>query len=316
MSKKNSKYWFNPESLSFNKIEQSIVGRWVKIFVSHFAASLVLGVFLFVIISWFFDTPTEKKLKKEVKQLDSNLVVSKSTLEQATQVLVDLQRRDTNLYKSIFESEPKNLYKNYISHQFVNLDDIGHINLSKQTVKDAHNYLAQTRSKLKDYTNAEGEIKKFKKLFDYIPSVPPVNKFTMGMGFGMKIHPQYKVLKRHDGLDLNAPVGAPVHATGGGVIKVVGKGDAEFGDFVIINHEIYGYTTLYGFLAKIKVKQGQRVKRGDLLGYISESSRSLSSNVHYEVHKDGKPLNPINFFYAWIQPAQYDSLIRVAQNSN
>ena len=155
-----------------------------------------------------------------------------------------------------------------------------------------------------------------------IPAIQPVANVDlrrMASGYGYRIHPIYKVRKMHTGMDFSAPIGTPIYATGDGTIsddngndKVGGHG---YGKYVVIDHG-YGYKTLYGHMSKIDVRPGEKIKRGDLIGYIGNTGASTAPHLHYEVIKNGEKINPINFFYNDLSPEEYELMLQISSNSN
>jgi murein DD-endopeptidase MepM/ murein hydrolase activator NlpD len=134
-------------------------------------------------------------------------------------------------------------------------------------------------------------------------------------GFGYRIDPVYKVTKMHAGLDFTAPTGTPIYATADGKIKLASYNTGGYGNHVVINHG-YGYETLYGHMVRIKARPGQSVKRGDIIGWVGSTGKSTGPHCHYEVHKNGTPVDPVYFFYNDLTPEQYDRLLKLAATRN
>jgi murein DD-endopeptidase MepM/ murein hydrolase activator NlpD len=150
-----------------------------------------------------------------------------------------------------------------------------------------------------------------------IPAIQPISNTDLkkvASGFGWRIHPIYKTTKMHTGMDFSASVGTEIYATGNGVV-VSSNEDRGYGNNVIINHG-YGYQTLYGHMSKIIRKPGQKVNRGDLIGYVGNSGSSTGPHLHYEVIKYNKKINPINFFYNDLSPAEYERMLEISSQSN
>ena len=151
-----------------------------------------------------------------------------------------------------------------------------------------------------------------------IPAIQPVSNkdlSRMASGYGPRIHPIYKTKKFHAGMDFSAKTGTPIYATGDGVIYKVRKSRRGYGNHVIINHK-YGYKTLYAHMQKYIVKRGQNVKRGEIIGYVGNTGTSVAPHLHYEVHKDGKKINPVNFYYNDLTPAQYEKMLEISSQNN
>ena len=150
-----------------------------------------------------------------------------------------------------------------------------------------------------------------------IPAIQPVSNKKLkyiGSGFGMRIDPIYKVPRMHEGIDFNAPIGTPIYATGNGVVSLVDYDGRGYGNHVIITHG-FGYQTLYGHMSRVKVRIGQKVNRGDIIGYVGNTGKSTGPHCHYEVIKNGKKINPINFFFDDLTPEEYQSVLELSNRS-
>lgn len=149
-----------------------------------------------------------------------------------------------------------------------------------------------------------------------IPAIMPVSKndkIWLASGFGVRMHPLYKRKLLHAGMDFAGPIGTPIYATGNGVVESTGF-DKGYGKHIRINHG-FNYVTLYAHMNEFKVKKGQKVKRGDIIGYIGNTGSSTGAHLHYEVRKNGRPVNPINYYFNDLTPDEYDNLILEANNS-
>ena len=156
------------------------------------------------------------------------------------------------------------------------------------------------------------------KMLAAIPAIQPVankNLKRMASGYGYRIHPIYKVRKMHWGTDFSAPTGTPIYATGDGKVTKYRRSRAGYGNHIIIDHG-YGYQTLYAHMSKVDVRRGQKVKRGDIIGYIGSSGRSTAPHLHYEVIKDGRKINPVNYFFNDLSPEEYEMMLEFSSNSN
>lgn len=151
-----------------------------------------------------------------------------------------------------------------------------------------------------------------------IPAIQPVsnkNLSRMASGFGYRIDPIYKTRKFHAGMDFSAPRGTPIYATGDGKVIKVRKSRRGYGNHVKIDHG-YGYETLYAHMSKYIVRQGQNIKRGEVIGYIGNTGKSVAPHLHYEVHKDGRKINPVNFYYNDLSPEEYEKMLELSNQSN
>jgi len=170
----------------------------------------------------------------------------------------------------------------------------------------------------KSYNDINGMLKNKEKLLAAIPAIQPIsnkNLTHLASGFGYRVDPVYKVTKFHAGLDFAAAVGTPIYATADGVVKEADYNAGGYGNNVVINHG-FGYETLYGHMYRIKTKVGRKVKRGEVIGYVGSTGKSTGPHCHYEVHKNGQPVDPVYYFYNDLTPEQYDRLLKLAAAGN
>jgi murein DD-endopeptidase MepM/ murein hydrolase activator NlpD len=181
-----------------------------------------------------------------------------------------------------------------------------------------NNLKSRIAAQKSSYNEIAGLINNKEKLLAATPAIQPVSNKDLNRiasGFGYRIDPIYKTVKMHAGLDFTAAQGTPIYATANGVIKTAGNTGNGYGNHVVINHG-YGYETLYGHMVRVKARVGQRVERGDLIGYVGSTGKSTGPHCHYEVHKNGQKLDPVYFFYNDLSPQQFDELLKRASASN
>ena len=170
----------------------------------------------------------------------------------------------------------------------------------------------------KSYTDISEMVKNKEQLLAAIPAIQPVSNKDLSRiasGFGYRIDPVYKVTKLHAGLDFAAPIGTPIYATATGIVKEASFNEGGYGNHVVISHG-YGYETLYGHMVRIKARVGQKIKRGEVIGWVGSTGKSTGPHCHYEVHKNGTPVDPVYFFYNDLTPEQYDRLLKLASAGN
>lgn len=190
--------------------------------------------------------------------------------------------------------------------------------LVRNTTEQLNNLKMRVAYQEKSYDEINDMIKDKEKLLAAIPAIQPVSNKDLSRiasGFGYRIDPVYKVTKFHAGLDFTAPQGTPIYATADGVVKEANYNEGGYGNHVVINHG-YGYETLYGHMYKIKARAGQRVKRGEVIGYVGSTGKSTGPHCHYEVRKSGQPVDPVYFFYNDLTPEQYDRILKLAAAGN
>jgi hypothetical protein len=315
------KYYYNTHSLRYEKLETPLRVKLLRVF--GFIASSIFTAFIIVAIAFkYIDSPKEKLLREENEDLRESYTVLNSRLQQLQQQMTQLEYRDNEVYRSIFESSPipdsarrKEMAK---SKEVRLLQNMGETELTQSIAADLNNIMLRVAYQEKSYEDINNMIKNKEKLLSAIPAIQPVNNKRLARiasGFGYRIDPVYKITKFHAGLDFTAPQGTPIYATADGVVKEANFNAGGFGNQVIINHG-YGYETLYGHLYKIKAKRGKRVKRGEVIGYVGNTGKSTGPHCHYEVHKSGQPVDPVYFFYNDLSPEQYDLLLKLAAASN
>jgi murein DD-endopeptidase MepM/ murein hydrolase activator NlpD len=315
------KYKFNPSTLNFEKISYGIRDYAVTA-LKYLFAGLVIGGIGVVLFVTFFKDPQTARLEREISFLNSQIKDLNSQLDTLEMFASDLQEKDDNVYRSIFGSEP---YPEYLrrggvggSDRFRNLkgfESSGEIiETSKRINKLQRALVAQSKSYQEVYELARAQ----GKMLESIPAIQPVANSDLkriASGFGMRIHPIYKISKMHTGLDFTADVGTEIYATGDGKVEAVDSKLSGYGHHVVIQHG-YGYETLYAHMSKVNVRQGEEVKRGQIIGYVGNTGTSTGPHLHYEVIKNGIKVDPAFYFYNDITPEQYEDLLRRAANAN
>jgi murein DD-endopeptidase MepM/ murein hydrolase activator NlpD len=287
-----------------------------------FTSSIVTAVIIVIILFSSVKSPGEIKLKKDNAELQEKYAIINKQVQKLQQQMNELAERDNDIYRTIFEADPipdsvriqamesdkeLNKVQNMSRSELVNGIDIQLNNLSKLV---AFQRLS--------YDSIDLMVKNKQKLLAAIPAIQPVSNKDLkhvASGFGYRIDPVYKVVKFHAGLDFAAPIGTPIYATADGVVTKADYNVGGYGNHIIINHG-YGYETLYGHMYRMKARVGEQVKRGEVIGYVGSTGKSTGPHCHYEVHKNGKPLNPVYFFYNDLTPEQYDRILKLANTAN
>ena len=316
------KYYYDTKTLSYRKIERSFRQK-LKDSIVVIAASGILAALFFVLYTIVIDSPKEKKLKRENMALQIQYNLLNERMDNMAVVLEDMQNRDDNIYRVIFESDP-------IPSSVRNAGFGGANRYKELEGYESSALLIETKKKLDELSKMAAvqsksfdEVKNMaldkEKMLASIPGIQPIankNLKRMASGYGRRIHPIYKVRKMHWGMDFSAKTGTPIFATGDGIISNDRKvGGSGYGKYIVINHG-YGYQTLYAHMSKVAVKKGQKVKRGDVIGYVGNTGRSVAPHLHYEVVKDGKKVNPINFYYSDLTPEEFEQMIEISNSTN
>lgn len=311
-------YFFNSSTLSFEKAEFSFKdllkrGLWL-------IATALSFALVFVWLSFYvIDSPKEKVLQKENNELKEHLKQINQKLSVMEIVLNDIQDRDDNVYRSIFEAEPvpielRNPFFNK-STKYDHISEYESLKLLNIIAEKTDQLIVQMALEKRSLDTVSSLVTRKSEMLNAIPAIRPIkNMYQVTSGFGRRYHPILKTLRAHTGIDITAPKGTPIYATANGIVSS-DQGGAGYGITVILNHG-YSYQTLYAHLSKKVVKNGQRVKRGQLLGYVGNTGLSMGSHLHYEVLKGGIPVNPVHYFFSDITPQEYDAILESSKKIN
>lgn len=313
------KYRFNSETLNFERIRVSGWHKTKRTLIALIPGLLVgiIGIFL---AFQFVDSPKEASLKRENQQLAVQYELVNKRLTEIENVLYDVQRRDDNVYRVIFEADPipgtvrqagiggVNRYKDLEGYASADLV----ITTRKRLDRIAKQLYVQSVS----LDEVAGLAIRKQELLASIPSIQPIpnEKTEVSSGFGERLHPILKIVKMHEGLDFTSPIGTEVNASGDGRVTYADYGTNGYGIHVVIDHG-FGYETLYAHLSQLKVRNGQRVKRGDLLGLSGNTGLSAGPHLHYEVHKAGAAVDPANYLFNSLTPDEYARMIELSRNA-
>ena len=317
------KYYYDSENLAYRKIKTRKRIKFGVIILFLLAAAL-FGFLSFIILlnTPYFETPKDRLQTREIEHLRLNYALLNKKMDQLNAVVDAIEDRDNNLYRVYFNKSAipdsirkegflgKNRYKileGYDNSQLV-------INTTKRIDVLSKELAIQSKSldDILKLADAKSD------LLAAIPAIQPVrneNLKQMASGFGYRTDPFTKARKMHEGMDFTAKTGTPIYATGDGVVARADNTASGYGNHIVIRHG-FGYETLYAHLSKYKARAGQRVKRGDVIGYVGSTGRSEGPHLHYEVHKDGKVVNPLNFYYGNISAVEYVVIAQLANQEN
>lgn len=317
------KYYYDSDTLSYRKIEYK-KGRKTKIFFLSLLGMILSGFLLLIIYLNipYIETPREKALKRELSNMELQFELLNKKMVQAQTVLSEIEMRDNAIYRVYFEANPISEEQRKAGfggvNRYKNLEGFDNSNLIISTSKKIDVLTKQIVVQSKSLDEIAGLAEEKEKLLKAIPTIKPVKNedlTRMASGYGYRSDPFTKARKFHRGMDFTAPRGTPVYATGNGVVKRADRRSSGYGRHVRINHG-FGYTSLYAHLYKYVVKRGQKVKRGDLIGFVGSTGRSQAPHLHYEIIKDGKRVNPLNFYYGNLSPEEFAVLLKVAGQEN
>ncbi len=318
---KKIKYYYNTHTLRYEKLDTPLRVRLLQA-IGFIAASIVTGMIIFAIAFRYIDSPKEKYLRQQNDDLKENYSVFIERVKQLELQMDEIENRDNTVYRSIFASQPipdSARIKDMEQKKEVKLvQSMGESELVKSMTAQLNNLSLRSAYQMKSFDEISDMVKNKEKLLASTPSIQPVSNKDLtriASGFGYRIDPIYKARAAHLGLDFTAPLGTPIYATGDGKVADAGFNTGGFGNRVVINHG-YGYQTLYGHMLRIKARIGETVKRGEVIGYVGNTGKSTGPHCHYEVHRNGIPVDPIYYFYNDLTPAQFDRILKLAAASN
>lgn len=313
-------YHFNINTLKYERVRVKLWDRlknllWIVLVGAAFATVTIFFAYQFL------DSPKEKQLKREIEALSYNYEIMNNRLEKVNKVLGNLQERDDNIYRVVFEAEPipNTVRKAGFGgvERYKELMGMDNSNLIVNSAMKLDKLSKQLYIQSKSYDEISNMITNKSQLLAAIPAVQPVsnkNLKAMASGFGWRTHPIYKIQKFHSGMDFTAAIGTPVYSTGNGIVAAANDGERGYGNRIEINHG-YGYSTLYAHLSRYAVKAGQKVNRGDLIGYVGNTGASTGPHLHYEVIKNNEKVNPVNYFYNDLSPAEYATMMDLSSKA-
>jgi len=316
-----TKYKYNPHTLSYEKIKLS---SWQKIRkgLTYIIVFILVSIGIVIISYNVFSSPKELMQAREIEYLKDNYKRINKALAQYEDVLNDIAERDDNIYRVIFEAEPipSNIRKSGVGgvNRYSDLEGYVNEDMVIKTSKRLDQIAKELYVQSKSYDEVIELATNKEEMLAAIPAIQPIpnkNLKRMASGYGYRIHPVYKTRKLHTGMDFTSPTGTEIYATGDGKIISVKKSRRGYGMHIIIDHG-FGYKTLYGHMSKFNVRRGQVVKRGDVIGFVGSTGTSTAPHLHYEVIKDGKKINPINFYFNDLSPEEYDRMIEISSSAN
>ena len=315
-----TKYKFNPDSLSFDKIRLGIRTLLFRS-LAYFVGSVFVALIYWVIFAAFFDSPKEKALKREVQQMTIQYELIHREMANVENVLEDLQKTDDNLYRSIFEAEPipSTLRDGGMGgvNRYEALEGYNNSNLVIETA----NRLDKIRKKVYVQSKSFDDLIKLalnkEEMLKCLPAIIPISNKDLtrtASGYGWRIHPIYKISKFHYGMDFTAPLGTDVYASANGTVVGVLSAQRGLGKHIIIDHG-FGYSTIYAHLSNFNVRVGQKVQRGDIIGFVGSTGTSVANHLHYEIKLNGVNVDPVNYYFEDLSAADYEKMVEIASKT-
>ena len=260
----------------------------------------------------------EYELKHSTDRLRREYEALSARYDSLSTVLGNLSERDRNVFRILFESEPYDFDSEHEQRQSSTYEKIVGRS-TRQLKRELRERVSEMERQLEtlnaSYLELQARIDTAGRRCDNIPSIQPViNKqlTLLTASYGMRIHPFYKTLQSHQGVDYTIPEGSRVFATADGVVRDAAQRNSTQGQTVVIDHG-NGYETSYSHLSKINVRKGQTVRRGDIIALSGDTGLSLAPHLHYEVRLDGMRVDPIHYFFMELTPTEYQRLMRIAQ---
>lgn len=317
----NLKYYYDSETLSYKPITKSKT-RIAKYLFGFLLASWLFGLLIVFVGSYYFESPREKVLNRELQNMELQFTVLEGKMNEIEDVLKNIEERDNTIYRLYFEANPipeaqrnqgfggVNRYSKFQGFKNSDLISASHKRLDILQKR----IVVQSKS-LDEIINLAKDKENF---LAKIPAIQPINNedlTRMASGYGFRTDPFTKIRKFHYGMDFTAPRGTPIYASGDGVVKRADSRSSGYGRHIRIDHG-YGYVSLYAHLYKYNVRRNQKVKRGDIIGFVGSSGRSQAPHLHYEIFKDGRRINPLNFYYGNLTSEEFNDLLIKASIEN
>jgi murein DD-endopeptidase MepM/ murein hydrolase activator NlpD len=271
-----------------------------------------------------FESPKEVMQQNKLNEQEFVLEDLSKEVDNLNKVLADIENRDDNIYRKILGAEPidkdvreagvggYDRYKEIKAKNLLHEDYI--LELREKVDKLKRKIYIESKSQDDVIKLAENK----EKLFAAIPAIQPISNkqlHALASGFGLRIHPIYKMKKMHTGIDFAASIGTPIYATADGKVLEVAVKFSGYGKMVEIDHG-FGYRTRYAHMHEFAVRSGQSVKRGDLVGYVGNTGLSTAPHLHYEVLINGSQVDPVHYFYNDISAAEYEKILELASVEN
>ena len=319
MSQKKTFYRYNPVTESYDRVYPSRGARFWGV-ARQCIAGMCTGVILFFVLYNVMEFPREKLMKMKNERMEQTIEMLDRRSDEALAVMLNLQQRDNNFYRVMMQAEPLSDAARYAGlerqRNYESLDSLADNELVHTVSEKLDRLDNMVYNQIKSYDFLREQAAGMKERINNIPAIQPISsKYlkTMASGYGYRHDPIYGTSKFHEGMDFSSAIGTPVYATGAGTVKSAGW-ESGYGNSIDIDHG-FSYLTRYAHLSQILVKEGQSVKRGDLIGKVGNTGKSTGPHLHYEVRYRGAPQNPVNYYFMDLTPEQYDEMIIQAENA-
>lgn len=317
------KYYYDTETCKYERV-RTTTGDIILNILGIFSLTLALAVGLLLLHYNYFESPKELMLRNEVAEMEFYYANLKKEVDKLNVILNNMEHRDDNIYRVVLGAEPieSSIREGGVggSERYAEIRNKSIIH--KDVILQLHESVDKLRRKVYIESKSQDELVQMaenkEKLFAAIPAIQPVaNKelFALASGFGMRVHPIYKVKKMHWGIDFAAAIGTPIYATADGTVDHTQVSFSGYGKMIEIDHG-FGYRTRYAHMHGFVVKEGQHVKRGELIGYVGDTGLSTAPHLHYEVFINRARVNPVHYFFNDLNAAEYEKIIELASIEN
>ena len=314
----NGKHFkFDPHKLNYEKIEINLRKK-LRLVLVYVTASLIFSLALVFLYSILLDTPREREVKRENEDLAKDYEMLSEKYAKIDTILNELKLQDENIYRTIFETDPvaeEDFKSNFVDYS--HLLQLSNEEILDTTILKLQVILAGITLENPEYSNLMNNAERKEKMLKCIPAIQPLANKDMSRlasGFGDRMHPIYKIVRFHEGMDFTAPTGTEVYATGDGIVEDVENSRRGMGNTLIINHG-FNYSSVYSNLDKFNVKKGQTVRRGEVIAWVGNTGLSVAPHLHYEVRLRGKSVNPVNYYFLELSPSEYYKMIEISIKS-
>ena len=317
------KYYYSEETLSYYPVQRNRFAA-ISNLILFLLATIFFGfIGLFILLNTdTLNTPQELIQAREIENFKLQYKLLNKKLEQIEEVMANIEDRDNNLYRVYFEASPIPEEQRKMGFGGVNrykeLEGYDNSKLIINTTRRLEILTKQVVVQSRSLEEIESLSKRNEELLGAMPSIQPIHKNDlkrMASGFGYRTDPFTKKRRFHQGMDFTATRGTPVYASGDGIIGRADNRAAGYGKHVRIDHG-FGYVSLYAHLSKYNVRRRQKVKRGDIIGYVGSTGRSVGPHLHYEIFKDGKRVNPLNYYSGNLTSEEFDVMLNLANQEN
>ncbi|MDR1403095.1 MAG: M23 family metallopeptidase [Tannerellaceae bacterium] len=315
---RKSYYLYDPNTLSYERVYPSAKDRLFTI-IRHLSMGVIVGLIIFFVMMRFFESPMESQLRKENKLLQTQYEVLSLRLNNAFDILSDVQQRDENLYRAIFQaaSIPESIRKSGFggTNRYEYLMSLPNSDLVVATTQKMDMLTKQLYVQSNSLEELVNIGKTQEERAKCIPAIQPISNKDLtrtASGYGMRIDPIYRTPRFHGGMDFSAKIGTEIYATGNGVVTFAGWKQG-YGNCLMVDHG-FGYETLYGHMSLFKARVGQKVTRGEVVGFVGNTGKSTGPHLHYEVIVRERRDNPSKYYFMDLSPEDFDRMIQIAEN--